>query len=395
MNAHEALEFLTASTVRIKVLDELSQPLRETDLARVLPHSKKSIHTALERYEQQGWVRQADEEYRQTAGGAIVLRIFDEAAERNALDHGTDRSTIEELRDELREDLNALIKAPQRVQMLQADSIPMGSSALANRYGQESPTAYRDVDKLITKGWYDRSGSVCYRTPRGKAILSGYTDLYEVIRQTIEKEPFTYRLPSEHAGLPATELSNAELIDVARDGPDAGITGLKKVGRNASGTSINRICTVCPVYKPSMASAFSEFVSLGTKTKLVYDRSTFRKLCHPKRMPMLCAVIAHPRTAVRVYPDDLTFGVGLYDEQGMIMAYNDSPGDEAGIVTADECLTEWMATEFERYWQQSHPLSTGFAEMIQRYVDESVWSISDVAFWTDDDDDEMDEIVAR
>jgi hypothetical protein len=79
----------------------------------------------------------------------------------------------------------------------------------------------------------------------------------------------------------------------------------------------------------------------------------------------------------------------------MIMAYNDSPGDEAGIVTADECLTEWMATEFERYWQQSHPLSTGFAEMIQRYVDESVWSISDVAFWTDDDDDEMDEIVAR
>lgn len=386
VNAHDSLEFLAGSTVRIKVLDELSQPLRKADLAQALPHSKKSIRAALARYEQQGWVRKLNEEYSQTAGGAIVLRIFDEIAERNASDRVVEQNTTEELRDELRRDLNILIKAPQRVRMLRAGSLSTRSSTLSGQYGKESPTAHRDADTLISKGWYEKNGPVYERTAKGETILSGYSDLYQAIKQTIEKESFTYRLTSEHADLPATKLSNAELIDVSRGGPDAGITGLKKIGRNVSGSSIEQIRTVCPVYKPSIADAFSDFISLKTNTNLVYDRPTFRKLCHPRRMPLLCAVAAHPHTEVRIYPEDLTFGVGLYDNQGMVMAYNDVPGNEAGIITADECLTEWMATQFECYWQQSQPLSTGFMETVQRYVDESVWSISDVAFWTDDKD---------
>lgn len=385
MAVTEALKFLTASAVRIKILGALSQPLRETDLVRTLPHSTDSIRPALEGFEQRGWIRNTSEGYHRTAGGAVITRIFDEVVESGAIEV---EAAIEERRERLRKDLNLLINAPRRARMLQNDVLPSSPTDLGKQYGASDPSlGSRDAKKLVSRGWYEKSGLVYNRTEKGKAFTTGYEHLCRTVEQIAEMRPFMYRLSGDNADLPAARLSNAELIDASQGGPDAGIAGLKKIGRNAETTPIEQVRTVCPIYKPSMADAFRDFVSFRTETKLVYDRSTFRQMCRPTQMPMLCAVVAHPYTDVRVYPDDLSFGVGLYDDQGMVMAYNDYPGNEAGVITADDDLLEWIDTTFESYWQQSEPLDAEFAEMIKKYVDESIWSISGVAFWTDDADD--------
>jgi predicted transcriptional regulator len=384
MTVHGALEFLTASAVRVEVLSELSQPLREIELLEILSHSTEATQSALEGFEQRSWIRNTNDRYRQTAGGAVIVRILDNLAASDAIE---EEPTTEESRERLRKDLNLLINPPRRARMLQADTLPSSPTDLGKQYGTDPSLGNRDAEKLTSRGWYKKNGLSYKRTEKGEALITGYEYLCRAIEQIAKKQPLIYRLSSENGDLPAAKLSDAELVDASQDGPDAGIAGLRKIGRNVENSPIEQIRTVCPVHKPSMGDVFRDFVSFKTEMKLVYDQPTFRQMCRPTQIPILCAIVAHPYTNVRVHSSALSFGVGLYDDQGMVMAYNGYPGNEAGIITTNKDLTEWIDATFKSYWQQSEPLSAEFAERIRRYADESIWSMSDITFWTGDKDD--------
>jgi hypothetical protein len=209
-----------------------------------------------------------------------------------------------------------------------------------------------------------------------------------VLAQIADKKPLFDRLPNQLADLPISSLENATLFTPA-GGPDAALRALKRLCDDAtSGGSLDRIRTVCPVYRSTSISTMREFVSFSTTTEIVFDQPTFRRLCAPEQWPVLGAMITHPYTEVRVYPDDLSFGVGAYDEQSMISVYNDHPGNAAGVASTDEQLLKWINATVDDYWQHSEPVSEEVTARIGKYADPSFWDVSDTMMWGASDEDE-------
>jgi len=394
MDPRAAIRFLTGSPVRPKVLRSMSEPATLDDLTATLSHSRRAISDAVDWYESKGWVRNEGNRYVQTAIGVAVLRVLDiqnsreREIEPNASYTNVSREGEYEKREAKREDLKFIIDSELRERMLHSSSLPASSSPLSHKYETSAPTAYRIRQSLVDRGWYERQGQTYQRTAAGDAAHAEFRHLLAVFEQLAEKKPLFDRLPNDHADLPVLALADADLF-VPSDGPDAALTALKRLSSDAaSGGSLDRIRTVCPVYRSTSVSTMRDFVSFSTKTEIIFDQPTFRKLCAPEQWPTLGALVAHPHTDVRVYPADLSFGIGAYDDRGMISVYNDHSGNVAGVASTDEQLLKWINATVDDYWQQSEPVGSEVTDRIGRYADTSFWDVSDTMMWGASDEDE-------
>ena len=393
MDPREAIGFVTSSSVRPAVLRSVSQPATLDDLTATLSHSRKAISDALEWYESEGWVRNEGNRYVRTAIGDAVLRHLDAQKSRedeiasDASSTKPDSKEGYESREAKREDLKVIVDSELRERMLRSSSLPASSSPLSDKYETSALTAYRIRHSLANRGWYGRQGQTYHRTTAGDAAHADFERLLAVLEQIADKKPLFSRLPDDVIDFPISSLVDARLFTPA-DGPDAALTALKRVGNAASDGSLDRIRTICPVYRPTSISTMREFISFDTRTEIVFDQPTFRQLCAPEQWPVLGGLVAHPYTEVRVYPDDLSFGIGTYDECGIISAYNDHPGDVAGVASADEQVLKWIDSTIDDHWQHSDPVSEELTNWIGKYADTSLWGVSSTMMWGASDEDE-------
>jgi len=375
MDALESLCFMVNSPVRLRVLRFVSEPATLNELVEGLPHSRPAIRKAAEWYVDHGWFSKQAGHYHRTAIGASVLQHFDGT-------HKADAGSIS------REDMQFICDSDTRLALLCYSSLPVTASGLTDYWDGDSTAAKRMMETLAARGWYKRQGQTYQRTRTGDAAHAEFERLLAVLEQIADKKPLFNRLPNHLADLPISGLENATLFTPA-GGPDAALWALKRLCDDATnGGSLDCIRTVCPVYRSTSISTMREFVSFSTTTEIVFDQPTFRTLCAPEQWPVLGAMITHPYTEVRVYPDDLSFGVGAYDEQGMISVYNDHPGNAAGVASTDEQLLEWINATVDDYWQHSEPVSEELTTRIGKYADTSFWDVSDTMMWGASDEDE-------
>jgi predicted transcriptional regulator len=85
MGPREHVAFLAGSANRVRILETLrEQPHRQCELTEACDLSRSTVHRTLDGLESRGWVEQANNEYRLTVGGDLVLGHY--AALESAID---------------------------------------------------------------------------------------------------------------------------------------------------------------------------------------------------------------------------------------------------------------------------------------------------------------------
>jgi hypothetical protein len=125
---------------------------------------------------------------------------------------------------------------------------------------------------------------------------------------------------------------------------------------------------VIPVFSPVMHSSFGRLVDHDTTIEAVYDAESYSEMCTPRYAHYLAGAIVAPNVTFRIYPESLTYGVGQYDDAGMIAAYLDLEDQEAGIASTDDRILEWVDGTFAEIWEQSEPAAGYFRDCVRRYV---------------------------
>jgi predicted transcriptional regulator len=145
----------------------------------------------------------------------------------------------------------------------------------------------------------------------------------------------------------------------------------------AGDETIDHIKTVCPVFSPAMFDVFGQVVDLGTDIEIVFDAEVRKELSRKRNLHYLAGAVAAPNLEVRFLSETLTYGVGIYDDTGMAVAYTDREGHEAGIATQNEALLEWIDDQFTTYWERGEGPSEYVRNRIRRYFDDEADSGSE------------------
>lgn len=351
----EVINELVDPGSQLRILRELSErPATPAGLNSENIVSRKTAHNHLTTFADRRWIERNDGQYILTTVGAIVLRNIEECID-----------TVGQNR------LAALTRTPFNVRLLRtAAEEPIRPSDIAVEDHSPSRSRITQIRSNFEEhGWVQREQGRYDLTDSGGSVLCAYNDLASTIEQVMDKAPFLQSFEAHSMDIPLTILSSVDLITSSHDTAESATDAVVE----ACEPRVDQMRTVCPIFDRSMYERFEDIVDPDVDAKIVFDEQTYRHLCHPKRLYQLLLGFAAPNVEMRVYPDNLTFGIGVYDEQtSMIAAYAESDRYEAGIIGTDDDLVAWTASLFDDYWQQSQPLPVHMKQVARRYAERTL-----------------------
>jgi hypothetical protein len=238
--------------------------------------------------------------------------------------------------------------------------------------GPSDSTIRRSLRTFEERGWLTRTpDNLLEATETGRRVAETFQWLVDTTEQILGADAFLRRLGARSADLPFTALDDAELVVATPENPHAPLsaaidhTGLRDA--MAGDETIDHIKTVCPVFSPAMFDVFGQVVDLGTNIEIVFDAEVRKELSRKRNLHYLAGSVAAPNLDVRFLSETLTYGVGIYDDTGMAVAYTDREGHEAGIATQSDTLLEWIDDQFTTHWERGEGPSEYVRNRIRRY----------------------------
>lgn len=360
MESREAIRFATGSSVRPDVLRATSQPTTLADLATNLPYSKETIADATEWYKREGWIKKQADRYIQTVIGAAILPPLDDEdyrGERTVPGTSSDEKTRQNGEDERetnREDLKFIVKSRLRERMLRSESLPVGSSVLATRYGTTPSTAYRTTQLLESKGWFEKSGETYNRTASGDQALDEFKGLLTVTEQALDKRECLRWLGPELADLPVRRLAGAETAvnDAKHVDED------EELFEELTKSGFDRYRGMTTHVSNSAAKNFSPHIEDGAQAELLVTLRVMRNLPLTGITSNMVENGLNAPNFNTLLASQLPISMSIFDDE--IVLFGPCPehveGEVSGvIVSADERVVGWALDLYSSYRKQSRP----------------------------------------
>lgn len=337
----------------LRVLNECSDPISQTDVAQQGDISRQAVSTHLAVLRDRGFVNSHDTGVELTAGGLLLLKVIESCLRTIPTEakQPNDRSSYPT------EKLAYLTRSPHPISVLEElekRSHRMSELQRAANSSPSRPTVGRILDVFTEYRWSQDDGGQQQITSDGTRVLDAYGDLEMAVEQLIKKAPWLLRLPPADATFPIHELADADMIVSYPTRPSVLWTALKLYDRKTS-----HFRALCSIFNPILFHSYRGLLELGIEAEAILDLSTYLEaIKHPQTQ------FVHKPKYDNYQPLVLdhahTLGIGIYDDRKIaIGAYNELGNGNtiAMIISSNKQLVDWGIGLYESYRAKARPAS--------------------------------------
>lgn len=278
--------------------------------------------------------------------------------------------TYESTRKIVDVELLSVIAASNRLEILrELSKRPAWKSELSNSGASRSSTAVgRSLRTFESHKIVVRNNSGKYQlTPHGREVLDAFETLIDVAEQAIEKEAFFKQFGKIGSDFPSEALTSAELVTVTDPNPYAVLGRAVELVENRE-ESISRVRGLTPVFTPYVSRLFEDAISDTASIRVVLSETALEGARQPRNLESFTRRLIRSRIGLRLYPERVSYGIGLFDDQLLLVGYDDPEENEVAVITDDERLVEWAESRFQQYWAGANLPSEDFKQSMERLV---------------------------
>ncbi|GAA0240170.1 hypothetical protein GCM10009000_064690 [Halobacterium noricense] len=161
----------------------------------------------------------------------------------------------------------------------------------------------------------------------------------------MEYPQFFNHLGEEEMDIPLDAVNNSTVIAATPRNPHAPLTYFTTAVREISS---EQCLVVAPIISPEFIEASQPLLEAGTTLELIYDKAVF-EMVRTKYEDELMSAFDMKKIALYIYPEELSFGLVIFDEQVFVHAYETSGQFSACLKSTDPMLYEWAKDKYAEY----------------------------------------------
>ena len=212
-------------------------------------------------------------------------------------------------------------------------------------------TVHRTLDGLEGRGWVEQIAGGYRLTVGGDLVLSQYAALESAIERVDEWGAFLNRLGDLGDTIPLAALSEATLVASAPEDPHAATAHFAD---GLATTTTEEFYAISGIVSPRFNEAARELVATDTEMEMIIDGSVFETSSTDYEAALDDAYSLDNFT-LYLYPDDLAFGLAIFDERVLISTH-----DERGVLrecldSTDDTLRTWACGVYDDHRSVATP----------------------------------------
>jgi len=245
-----------------------------------------------------------------------------------------------------REHVSFLAGSDNRVRILETlRENPARQCELIRDCGLSRSTVHRALSGLTAREWVRRENGTYHLTPGGSFVLDRYEALETTIDRVAKWGPFLNRLGAIADSFPLSALDDATLLTVSPANPHA---ALSRFANAFAAEDIERFYGITPVVSPVINDAAAELLTDGIEMELLVDDSVL-DTSRASYADALDDAYSSENFALFRYPDDLDFGIAVFDDRVIVSAYDDRGVLRECLDSTDDALGEWAREVYDDY----------------------------------------------
>lgn len=245
-----------------------------------------------------------------------------------------------------REHVSFLAGSENRIRILETlREKPSRQCELVRRCGLSRSTVHRALSGLTAREWVRRENGVFRLTPGGTFVLDRYEALETTIERVSEWGAFLNRLGDIADSFPPSALDDATLLTVSPENPHV---ALSRFANAFADEDIGRFYGITPVVSPVINDAAAELLTDGIEMELLVDDSVL-DTSRASYADALDDAYASENFALFRYPDDLDFGIAVFDDRVIVSAYDDRGVLRECLDGTDGTLCEWAREVYDEH----------------------------------------------
>jgi predicted transcriptional regulator len=336
----------------LKLLDATRTPMSGTALVTTHDVGRATVYNRLDDLTEAGLVKRIDAGFWTTRTGHLALRTY--------------RGTSTELRDET---IAFLAGSAHRVALLR--TLALTPSTKAELAASESlpsrSTIQRTVRQFEQRGWLRKTATGEYTiSEAGESTLDRYQQLAAAFEQLTQKSAWLNRL-AYWADPPLAVLSGSDLVTNTEEDPHAMMSAAVDAADLRDG-GLDHVRSVTPVFDPTLYDIFGQHVDSDTTFEVLYDKLAYQQLTNPRNLHYLAGAIAAPTVDVRIHPDPLYTGLGIYNRETVMLGGSTRESQDYAIVGDGDTFREWANATFDALWAESVAPGDRFTRWIKQTV---------------------------
>lgn len=222
---------------------------------------------------------------------------------------------------------------------------PTEPGTLASKCSCSQPTIHRALTKLQDYDWVESVEDGYEITLVGKRVLHQYKTLLNTLSTVMEYPQFFNQLGEEGIDIPLDAVDTSTVVTATPRNPHAPLTYFTTTVRQLASEQ-------CSVVAPVISSEFIEvsepLVEAGTNLELIFDETVFETVRREYFEELMFAFDTE-QIELYIYPDDLSFGLVLFDEQVFIQTYGMSGQFTACLESTDPEFYAWAKDKYTDY----------------------------------------------
>jgi len=246
-----------------------------------------------------------------------------------------------------------LASSPERVQLLEYLSTTSGRpAAIADALSFPRRSVQRYLGQFVERDWVSKDGGRYRLTVPGELVLDEHTRYLETIDQIETFTPLFRELPDvDHTPNPRW-LENSTLAVATADNPQAPVHHYIETVRSFE---TDHVRMVAPVLSRLFHDVHAKLALDGVYTELVLSKAMVDRAqeLNPTEFKLVVSVDV---LDFYEYPDPISFGLTLSDDQLLLGGYDDDGQLRACVSATNTEILEWGERLFERYRDQTNAI---------------------------------------
>lgn len=321
----------------LELLESTSTPTSGTALVTAHDVGRATVYNRLDDLTEAGLVTRTDAGFWTTRAGQLALRTY--------------RTTRTELQDET---IAFLAGSAHRVSLLR--TLASTSSTKAELAASESlpsrTTIHRTVTQFEQRGWLRTTATGEYTASEtGESALDRFQQVAAAFEQLTQKSAWLNRL-AYWADPPIAVLPGSDLVTNTEEDPHAMMSAAVDAA-DLRTDGVDHIRSVTPVFDPTLYDIFGQHVDSDTTFEMLFDKLAYQQLTNPRNLHYLAGAIAAPTVDVRIHPDPLYTGLGIYNGDTVMLGGSTRESQDYAIVGDDDALHEWATATFDTLWEEA------------------------------------------
>lgn len=336
----------------LDLLQETHTVTSGTDLVATYDTGRATVYSRLNDLTEAGLIERTDDGFWITRAGQLARQAYCAA------------------RTTLRDETIAFLTGPShRLTLLRM--LASAPSTKAELAANESLPSRRTIHRTIN--WCERHEKV-RKTADGKyttdesveKLLTQFTQLETDFEQLTAKADCLNQL-AYWADPPLTVLRGGELIANTEGDPYAMLDAAVEAADLRS-HGLDHVRSVTPLFDRTLFDIFGQFIDGETTFEIIFDQQTYQQLTNPRHLHYLAGAIAAPAVDLRIHPDPLYTGLGIYNRRTVMLGGTTRESRDYGVVGNGDAFRNWAETTFESLWAESAPPSERFTHWVAQSV---------------------------